>query len=85
LGCWEDNKFIGAVVFAWDANRHLAGKYKLKMTECAEPCRIALCKTCNPLAEALIAVKMLKREMPGIRLIVGYTAALSIQWTIPFN
>ena len=42
LGVWEDEKFIGAVVFAWGANRHLAGEYRLKMTECAELCRVAL-------------------------------------------
>ena len=66
-------RFIGAVVFAWGANRHLAGEYKLKMTECAELCRIALNKHVTPVSRILsIAVKMLKREMPGIRLLVSY-------------
>ena len=73
LGVWEDGKFIGAVVFAWGANRHLAGEYKLKMTECAELCRVALNKHVTPVSRILsIAVKMLKREMPGIRLLVSY-------------
>jgi hypothetical protein len=73
LGVWEDDKFIGVIVFAWGANRHLAGEYKLKMTECAELCRIALAKHSTPVSRILsIAVKMLKREMPGIRLIVSY-------------
>ena len=73
LGVWEDGKFIGAVVFAWGANRHLAGEYKLKMTECAELCRIALNKHVTPVSRILsIAVRMLKREMPGIRLLVSY-------------
>jgi hypothetical protein len=73
LGVWEDEKFIGAVVFAWGANRHLAGEYKLKMTECVELCRIALTKHTTPVSKILsIAVKMLKREMPGIRLLVSY-------------
>ena len=75
LGMWEDDKFIGAVVFAWGANRHLAGEYKLKMTECVELCRIALDKHTTPVSRIIsIAVKMLKREMPGIRLIVSYAA-----------
>ena len=66
-------RFIGAVVFAWGANRHLAGEYNLKMTECAELCRVALTKHSTPVSRILsIAVKMLKREMPGIRLIVSY-------------
>jgi hypothetical protein len=73
LGVWEDDKFIGSVVFAWGANRHLAGEYKLKMTECAELCRIALTEHTTPVSKILsIAVKMLKREMPGIRLLVSY-------------
>jgi len=73
FGVWEDDKFIGAVVFAWGANRHLAGEYKLKMTECAELCRVALTKHTTPVSRILsIAVKMLKKEMPGIRLIVSY-------------
>jgi hypothetical protein len=73
LGVWEDGKFIGAIVFAWGANRHLAGEYKLKMTECAELCRIALDKHMTPVSRMIsIAVKMLKREMPGIRLLVSY-------------
>jgi hypothetical protein len=73
LGVWEDRTFVGAVVFAWGANRHLAGEYRLKMTECAELCRVALGKHSTPVSRILsIAVKMLKREMPGIRLIVSY-------------
>jgi len=73
LGVWEDGKFIGVVVFAWGANRHLAGEYQLKMTECAELCRVALTKHETPVSRILsIAVKMLKRAMPGIRLVVSY-------------
>ncbi len=73
LGVWENDKFIGVVVFAWGANRHLAGEYKLKMTECAELCRVALTKHITPVSRIIsISVKMLKREMPGIRLIVSY-------------
>src|SRR5215469_13644484 len=74
LGVWEDDKFIGAVVFAWGANRHLAGEYRLKMTQCAELCRVALNKHATPVSKILsIAVKMLKRQMPGIRLLVSYS------------
>ena len=73
LGVWEDGKFIGAIVFAWGANRHLAGEYDLKMTECTELCRIALAKHTTPVSRILsIVVKILKREMPGIRLLVSY-------------
>ena len=43
------------------------------MTECAELCHVALAKHESPVSRILaIAVKMLKREMPGIRLVVSY-------------
>ncbi len=43
------------------------------MTECAELCRIALAKHETLVSRILsIAVRMLKREMPGIRLLVSY-------------
>src|SRR5215468_4259457 len=43
------------------------------MTECAELCRVALAKHSTPVSRILsIAVRMLRREMPGIRLIVSY-------------
>jgi len=73
IGIWENGKFIGVVVFAWGANRHLAGEYKLKMTECAELCRVALDRHATPVSRILsVAVRMLTRAMPGIRLIVSY-------------
>jgi hypothetical protein len=73
LGVWEDKKFIGALVFAWGANRHLGGEYKLKMTECAELCRVALDRHATPVSRILsIAVKIMKREMPGLGLLVSY-------------
>jgi hypothetical protein len=43
------------------------------MTECVELCRIALTKHTTPVSRIIsIAVKLLKREMSGIRLLVSY-------------
>ena len=71
--CGKTPKFIGAIVFAWGANLRLAGEFGLEMTECAELCRVALTKHQTPVSRIVtIAAKMLKRTMPGIRLIVSY-------------
>ena len=73
LAVWEDDKFTGVVVFAWGANRHLAGGYKLKMAECAELCRVALDWHRTPVTRILaIAGRMLEREIPEIRRLVRY-------------
>ncbi len=46
------------------------------MTECVELCRVALTKHQTPVSRIVsIAVKMLKRAMPGIRLVVSYADA----------
>ena len=42
IGAWEDNKFIGVVLFGRGANQHLGKPYNLEQTECVELVRIAL-------------------------------------------
>src|SRR5262245_48694325 len=39
IGVWEDDKFIGAVIFAWGSNQYLGRMFGLKMLETAELCR----------------------------------------------
>ena len=73
LGVWEDGKFIGALVFAWGANNRLAEEYGLEIIECAELCRVALTTHETPVSKPIsIACKMVKRAMPGLRLIVSF-------------
>jgi hypothetical protein len=73
IGVWEDNDFTGAVIFAWGANPNMAKAFDLNMTECAELVRVALTEHKAPVSRIIsIAVKMLKRQSPGLRLIVSY-------------
>jgi hypothetical protein len=73
IGVWENRKFVGCIVYAWGANKHLSTCFGLKMTECVELCRVALTKHQTPVSRILsIALTMLKRAMPGIRLVVSY-------------
>jgi hypothetical protein len=73
IGVWENGKFVGCIIHAWGANLRLSQEFGLKMTECAELCRVALAKHQTPVSRIVaIAVKMLKTAMPGIRLIVSY-------------
>lgn len=73
VGVWEDGKFIGAVVFSWGANHNLSKAFRLEMTECVELARVALNKHRSPVSKILaIAIRMLKKQSPGLRLIVSY-------------
>ena len=73
VGAWEDGKFIGVVLFAWGANKSLGAPYGLGMTECCELVRIALTNHNAPVSRiAAIAIKFLKRQSSGLRLIVSF-------------
>lgn len=73
IGAWESGRFIGAIIFAWGANPNLATAFGLKMTECSELVRVALTDHVNPVSRIVaIACKMIKRQAPGLRLLVSY-------------
>lgn len=74
IGAWESGRFIGAVVFSWGANNHIGSPYGLKMTEVCELVRVALApKHSTPVSRVVsIALRMLVKQSPGLRLIVSY-------------
>lgn len=62
VGVWENDVFIGAVVFAWGANNNLAHAHDLPQTEICELCRVALSEHRAPASKIVsIAIKMLKK------------------------
>lgn len=73
VGVWENGTFIGAVVFGVGATRQLVARYGLKPTEGCELVRVALNKHISPVTRIVaIAIKLLKRANPGLRLIVSF-------------
>ena len=73
FGVWENGEFVGAIIFSWGANPNLSKPYGLEMTECAELVRVALRTHGTPVSRLLsIATKMIKRQSPGLRLLVSY-------------
>lgn len=73
IGAWEDGKYIGCVLFARGANMNIGAPYKLATTEVAELVRIALTKHATPVSRVMrIAVKFLRDNSPGLRLLVSY-------------
>jgi len=73
LGVWEDERFVGAVLFGRSATPFLGDAYGLKTTECIELTRIALRKHETPVSRIVaIAIRMIKRSSPGLRLVVSY-------------
>lgn len=71
-GVWE-GKFIGSIIFAHGANHRLGSPFGLSNLECCELVRVALSKHQAPVSQILsVAVRLLKRDSPGVRLIVSY-------------
>lgn len=73
FGVWENNAFIGVIVFGQGANKNLVKPYNLTMFEGCELCRIALKEHASPVTQILSkSIKELKKHSPGLRLIVSF-------------
>ena len=73
IGVWEDNKFIGCVLFSRGASSNLLKPYNLKQNQGCELTRIALNKHITPVSKIMsIAIKFLKKHNPNLKLIVSF-------------
>ena len=73
VGVWEDGFFIGCVLFGRGSNRHMAGEFGLEYTEVYELVRVALKRHKTPTSRVIaIALKMIKKTHPRLRLLVSY-------------
>lgn len=73
VGAWESGKFIGVVLFGRGANNRMAQAYALGQDQACELVRIALTSHDTPVSRiAAQAMRFLKRQSEGLRLIVSY-------------
>jgi hypothetical protein len=73
IGVWEDDKFIGVIIFGRGANNNMPKSLGLKVTECCELCRVALDRHETPTTKIIsIALKILKKHSPGIKVVFSY-------------
>lgn len=73
VGVWERGRFIGAVVFARGANRHLGAPFGLSGVEVAELVRVALTEHSSAVSRIVaVALRMIHTRNAGLRLIVSY-------------
>jgi len=73
IGVWEDERFVGVVIFGTGANNRIGDPYSLTGEQVCELVRIALCRHRQPVSRIIrVAVGMLRRIAPGLRLVVSY-------------
>lgn len=72
-GAWEDDEFVGAVVFSRGASPWLGKHYGLDHTELCELTRVALRRHRAPVSAILTrAVRLLRQASPGLRAVVSF-------------
>lgn len=73
IGAWEDDRFIGCVMFAYGANGNIGKPYGLVQVEVCELVRVALRGHIWPVSRIMrFAMKMLRENNTGMRLVVSY-------------
>lgn len=73
FGVWEDEKFIGVVIFGRGANQYVPQSLGLKLTECCELVRVALKEHKVPTTRIVaISLKLLKQSNTGIKTVFSY-------------
>jgi len=73
IGVWEDKKFIGVVLFSRGATPNLLKPYGLTQYQGCELTRVALTNHKSTVSKIVsIAIKLLKRQSPKMRLIVSF-------------
>jgi hypothetical protein len=74
VGVWEDNKFIGVILFGRGANKSLGEPYGLTQVECVELVRIALKKHQTPVSKIIsIALKFFRKLNETIKLVISFS------------
>ena len=73
IGVWEDEKFIGAVIFGLGASPSLGKPYGLENFDFLELTRIALKEHKTSVSKiGAIAIKMVRKHNPGIRILISF-------------
>jgi hypothetical protein len=73
VGAWEAGAFVGAVIFGRGASSEIGSPFGLNQSEVCELVRVALGPHTAPTSRIVsIAVRLLRRLCPGLRLIVSY-------------
>src|SRR5262245_34582180 len=68
VGAWEAGAFVGAVIFGRGASSEIHSPFGLRPFEVCELCRVALGPHQAPTSQIVsIAVRLLRRQSPGLR------------------
>lgn len=73
FGVWEDEKFVGAIIYGRGATPQLGSPYGLDQTEVCELVRVALRNHASPVSQLIATtIKKTKQTNTRLRLIVSF-------------
>ena len=73
VGAWENDKYIGCVLFSRGASSNLLKPYGLNQDQGCELTRVALTSHKTPVSRIMmLAIKFLKKKCPELKLIVSF-------------
>jgi hypothetical protein len=76
VGAWENEKFIGVILFGQGATPEIGSPYDLKQTEICELTRVALTKHETPVSRIMaLAIRFLRKQSHGLKMIVSFADA----------
>lgn len=77
FGIWENDIFIGSIIYGRGSNPNIGTQYNLSQEECCELVRVAIRAHKTEISKMLsFTFKILKKKYPGILLIVSYADTL---------
>jgi len=72
-GVWENNNFIGCIIYSMGANKNMSKEFKLNYNDVCELARVALNKHINPVSKLIsYSIKLLYKNNSKLKLIVTY-------------
>ena len=73
IGAWENDGFIGVVIFGLGASPSLGKPYGLDNFQFAELTRVALSRHISPVSRIVaISIKFIKKHNPGLRILISF-------------
>jgi len=73
IGVWEDDEFIGVVIYSRGAAPNIGSPFGLSQTEVCELTRIALDDHDTPVSRIMsISLSLLQDKCPGLRVVVSF-------------
>jgi hypothetical protein len=73
IGVWENDKYIGAVIFSRGASYNLLNPFGLKQNEGCELTRVALTKHITPVSKIVsVSIRLLKKKCPKLQMVISF-------------